>query len=100
MHTYIHTNIHTCTQVPEPSIEQTVEILSTLRERYEDHHNVTYDSEAIEAAAKLAERYLPDRFLPDKAIDLMDEAGAIVQIDEFDSGMAGRPRAEWPAVSK
>jgi ATP-dependent Clp protease ATP-binding subunit ClpC len=65
----------------EPSVEETVEILGVLQERYAKHHEVTYDPDALLAAAKLAERYVPDRFLPDKAIDLMDEAGAIVQIE-------------------
>ena len=69
--------------VDEPTVEQTVQILSTLSKRYSEHHEVTYELEALEAAAKLADRYLPDRFLPDKAIDLMDEAGAIVQIGQF-----------------
>jgi len=69
--------------VDEPTIDQTVEILTTLSERYSKYHEVEYSSDAIEAAAKLAERYIPDRFLPDKAIDLMDEAGALVQIADF-----------------
>ena len=75
--------------VPEPSTEQTVQILSALSERYAEHHMVSYQSEALEAAAALSARYLPDRFLPDKAIDLMDEAGAIVQIGAFTPGGGG-----------
>ena len=74
--------------VDEPTIEQTVQILSTLSTRYTKHHGVDYSPEALESAAKLAERYLPDRFLPDKAIDLMDEAGALMQIAEFTGGPA------------
>jgi len=66
--------------VPEPSQEQTFDILKGLQERYEDHHGVEYSEEALHAAAKLSERYISDRFLPDKAIDLLDEAGAIRQI--------------------
>ena len=57
-------------------MEETVEILHGLQERYEKHHEITYTDEALEAAAKLSSRYIADRFLPDKAIDLIDEAGA------------------------
>jgi len=62
--------------VEEPSVEETIEILKGLRERYEEHHQVRYDDEALAAAARLSSRYITDRFLPDKAIDLMDEAGS------------------------
>jgi len=62
--------------VEEPSVEATQDILKGLRERYEQHHQVTYDEEALEAAAQLSSRYITDRFLPDKAIDLIDEAGS------------------------
>jgi len=62
--------------VEEPSVEETVEILHGIRGRYEDHHNVTYTEAALENAASLAKRYISDRQLPDKAIDLIDEAGA------------------------
>ena len=62
--------------VDEPSVDETVEILEGLREKYEEHHSIRYDNEAISTAAKLAEKYISDRFLPDKAIDLIDEAGA------------------------
>jgi len=62
--------------VEEPSVEDTVRILHGLQERYEKHHEVTYTDDALEAAAKLSARYIADRFLPDKAIDLIDEAGA------------------------
>ncbi len=62
--------------VEEPSVEDTIAILKGLRERYEQHHQITYDDEALEAAATLASRYITDRFLPDKAIDLIDEAGS------------------------
>ena len=61
--------------VKEPTIEETIQILKGLRSRYEDHHHAKITDEALEAATKLAARYLPDRFLPDKAIDLIDEAG-------------------------
>ncbi len=62
--------------VGEPSVEEAVEILKGLRDKYEAHHSVKIDDSAIEAAAKLSERYITDRFLPDKAIDLMDEAAS------------------------
>ncbi|MEN8144243.1 MAG: ATP-dependent Clp protease ATP-binding subunit [Gemmatimonadota bacterium] len=62
--------------VEAPSVEETVEILKGLRRHYEDHHNVEVPDAALEAAAKLSDRYITDRFLPDKAIDVMDEAGA------------------------
>ncbi|GAB4517044.1 MAG: ATP-dependent Clp protease ATP-binding subunit [Anaerolineae bacterium] len=62
--------------VEEPSIEETIEILQGIKEPYQEHHNVEITDEAIEAAANLSARYVPDRFLPDKAIDLIDEASA------------------------
>ena len=62
--------------IKEPSVLDTVRILKGLQRHYELHHNVTFSDEAIDSAAKLAERYIADRFLPDKAIDLMDEAGS------------------------
>ena len=66
--------------VGEPSIEDTIEILKGLRERYEQHHRLRITDEAIEAAATLGDRYISDRFLPDKAIDLIDEAGSRVRL--------------------
>lgn len=62
--------------IKEPSIEQTIDILKGLRSRFETHHNIKYTDEALEAASRLAARYIPDRRLPDKAIDLVDEVGA------------------------
>lgn len=62
--------------VKEPTVDQTIEILKGLRERFETHHNITYTDEALEAAARLSARYISDRHLPDKAIDLVDEVGA------------------------
>lgn len=62
--------------VNEPTLEETVQILTGLRPKYEEHHHSKITDAALEAAAKLSARYLPDRFLPDKAIDLIDEAGA------------------------
>ena len=67
-------------KVEEPSVEETVEILKGLRDRYEAHHRVIITDTAIQAAAELADRYISDRFLPDKAIDLVDEAGARLRI--------------------
>ena len=66
--------------VSEPSVDDTVEILHGLRDRYEAHHQVRYSEEALVAAAELSDRYITDRFLPDKAIDLMDTAGARVRL--------------------
>ncbi len=62
--------------VDPPSVDETVEILKGLRKKYEDHHRVTIPDSTLMAAAKLSERYITDRFLPDKAIDVIDEAGA------------------------
>lgn len=70
-------------QVAEPSIALTVEILKGLRDRYEAHHRITITDEALSAAAQLADRYIQDRFLPDKAIDLIDEAGARLRIQRM-----------------
>ncbi|MCP3011693.1 ATP-dependent Clp protease ATP-binding subunit [Nocardiopsis dassonvillei] len=67
-------------QVPEPSVEDTVEILRGLRDRYEAHHQVRFADESLVAAAELSDRYVTDRFLPDKAIDLIDQAGARVRL--------------------
>jgi ATP-dependent Clp protease ATP-binding subunit ClpC len=66
--------------VNEPSLEDTIEILKGVKPRYEEHHGLTITDEALEAAAELASRYVPDRFLPDKAIDLVDEAASRVRI--------------------
>ncbi|MCK5849970.1 MAG: ATP-dependent Clp protease ATP-binding subunit, partial [Kiritimatiellae bacterium] len=67
-------------RVNEPSVEESISILKGIREKYEEHHHVTYTDEAMEAAARLSARYQPGRFLPDKAIDAVDEAGARVRI--------------------
>ena len=67
-------------QVGEPTVAHTIEILKGLRDRYEAHHRITISDEALVAAATLADRYINDRFLPDKAIDLIDEAGARMRI--------------------
>ncbi len=66
--------------VEEPSVEETIEILQGVREKYEQHHKLIITDEALEAAAKLSARYITDRFLPDKAIDLVDEASSRVRL--------------------
>ncbi len=67
-------------KVEQPSLAHTIEILKGLRERYEQHHQVTITDQALVAAANLADRYISDRYLPDKAIDLIDEAGSRLRI--------------------
>ncbi|MFJ6015005.1 ATP-dependent Clp protease ATP-binding subunit [Streptomyces sp. NPDC092952] len=66
--------------VPEPTVEETIQILEGLRDSYEAHHQVRFADDALVAAAELSDRYISDRFLPDKAIDLMDQAGARVRL--------------------
>ncbi|NDJ24471.1 AAA domain-containing protein [Nostoc sp. B(2019)] len=66
--------------VGEPTVDETIEILYGLRERYEQHHKLKISDEALVAAAKLSDRYISDRYLPDKAIDLVDEAGSRVRL--------------------
>ncbi|MFD2445264.1 ATP-dependent protease ATP-binding subunit ClpC [Bacillus sp. CGMCC 1.16607] len=70
-------------RVDEPTMEESVQILQGLRDRYEAHHRVSITDEAIEAAVKLSDRYISDRFLPDKAIDLIDEAGSKVRLRSY-----------------
>jgi ATP-dependent Clp protease ATP-binding subunit ClpA len=70
--------------ISEPTVEETIEILQGLKSRFEAHHNITYTSEALRSAAELSERYINDRHLPDKAIDVIDEAGASVQLQPMD----------------
>ncbi len=69
--------------VGEPTVDETVEILKGIREKYETHHKVTITDSAIESAAKLSARYITDRFLPDKAIDLIDEAASKIRMKAF-----------------
>jgi len=66
--------------VEQPSVEETIEILTNIKSKYEDYHNVTYSDEAIDACVKLSDRYMTDRLLPDKAIDVLDEVGARVHL--------------------
>ena len=77
--------------VEQPSVEETIEILRGLRDKYEAHHKVTISDDAIVAAASLSDRYITDRFLPDKAIDLIDEAASRARLDSY-NGPAG---ARW-----
>lgn len=67
--------------VAEPSFEETLEILKGIQKYYEEYHKVQYSQQALYAAAKLAQRYLPDRYMPDKAIDILDEAGAMKRLE-------------------
>ncbi len=94
-------------QVGEPSVTHTIEILKGLRDRYEAHHRITITDSALVAAATLADRYISDRFLPDKAIDLIDEAGARMRIRrmtappdlrDFDDKLAGVRREKESAI--
>jgi ATP-dependent Clp protease ATP-binding subunit ClpC len=94
-------------QVAEPTVSHTIEILKGLRDRYEAHHRVSITDDAIVAAAQLADRYISDRFLPDKAIDLIDEAGARMRIRrmtappalrEFDEKIAQVRREKESAI--
>ncbi|EFV13227.1 ATP-dependent Clp protease ATP-binding subunit [Segniliparus rugosus] len=96
-------------QVGEPSVEHTIEILKGLRDRYEAHHRVSITDSALAAAASLADRYINDRFLPDKAIDLIDEAGARMRIRrmtappdlrEFDEQIANTRRQKESAIDE
>ena len=94
-------------QVAEPTVAHTIEILKGLRDRYEAHHRVSITDGALVAAAQLADRYVSDRFLPDKAIDLIDEAGARMRIRrmtappalrEYDEKIAGVRREKESAI--
>jgi ATP-dependent Clp protease ATP-binding subunit ClpC len=69
--------------VDATSPEETIQILENIKDKYEDHHNVNYTAEAIQACVNLSDRYISDRFLPDKAIDILDEAGARVHINNI-----------------
>ena len=70
-------------EVLEPTVSETINILNGLKERYEKHHGIIIEQDAIKAAAELSNRYLTDRFLPDKAIDLIDEAGSMLRIKSY-----------------
>ncbi len=85
--------------VTEPSIEQTVVILYGLKEKYEKFHNVVYTDKALESAAELSAKYINDRYLPDKAIDVIDEAGALAKIENF-KGTLKRIKIDKDAIEK
>jgi ATP-dependent Clp protease ATP-binding subunit ClpC len=96
-------------QVPEPTLEHAIEILKGLRDRYEAHHRVSITDSALVSAATLADRYINDRFLPDKAIDLIDEAGARLRIrrmtappelKELDESIAEARREKESAIDE
>jgi ATP-dependent Clp protease ATP-binding subunit ClpA len=80
-------------EVGEPTVEETVLILEGLRPQYEAHHGITYTHEALDAAARLSARYINERFLPDKAIDVVDEAGAASRLAD-PGGVVGLPQVE------
>ena len=67
--------------VPEPSVDTTIQILLGLRTKLEHHHSLCYDTTAIEQAARLTDKFIPDRYLPDKALDALDEAGSLVRLE-------------------
>src|SRR6266702_5464791 len=83
--------------VGEPSVEEAVEMLRTVRPNYELHHGVSITDESIEAAVKLSDRYINDRFLPDKAIDVMDEASSALHLEAIEKGIV---RSEERRVGK
>jgi len=83
-------------EVSEPTIEESVKILKGLRSRYEEHHDIVYTDSALKTACELSSKYLNDRFLPDKAIDVIDEAGAYVRL----SGGAHRTKINPVDVEK
>jgi ATP-dependent Clp protease ATP-binding subunit ClpA len=83
-------------EISEPPVDETVKILKGLRSRYEAHHNIQYSDPALKAAAELAAKHLNDRYLPDKAIDVIDEAGAFVRL----SGSSRRKRINPSDIEK
>ena len=85
--------------VPEPSVEETIQILNGLKSRFEDHHDVEFSPDAIRAAAELAAKHLTDRFLPDKAIDVIDEAGAKARLARTPTGKGGSSAAASGATA-
>ncbi len=83
-------------EIMEPDIPETIKILKGLKSRYEEHHNILYTEKALKAAAELSAKYLNDRFLPDKAIDVIDEAGAFVRL----KGSTQRSKIHAPDIEK
>jgi ATP-dependent Clp protease ATP-binding subunit ClpA len=86
--------------IDEPSVEETIRILTGLRSRYEAHHQVAYTDAALEAAAKLAARHLRDARLPDSAIDLLDEAGAVVRLAAGVDAAGARAPVDLPDIER
>ncbi len=89
--------------VKEPTIDQTIGILKAIQSKYEKHHGVKYTPESLVAAAKLSERYISDRFLPDKALDLVDEAGALTHMDhafDVDPSSFNSDNVDVPVVTE
>jgi ATP-dependent Clp protease ATP-binding subunit ClpA len=84
--------------IVEPSVADTVKILEGLRARYEEHHRVHYTKPAVKAAAELAAKHITDRFLPDKAIDVLDEAGASVKLRKAKAGESGKRTVGVPDI--
>jgi len=90
-------------EIPEPSVEETESILQGLKERYQNYHEVVYSDDAIKAAAELSARYIQDRHLPDKAIDVIDEAGAWLRLygkTETGSGAKGKGKSSGAGGGK
>jgi len=83
-------------EVPEPPVGESIQILKGLRSRYEEHHGIEYTDSALKSAVELSAKFLNDRYLPDKAIDVMDEAGAFVRL----SGAAGRKKIHPSDIEK
>ena len=95
--------------VEPPTLEQTIEILSNIRHKYEDHHSVSYDDEIIDLIVKLADRYISDRYFPDKAVDILDEVGSYKhltnmkvpqKIKNLEEKLVERENAKRKAVSR
>ncbi|MEE9365355.1 MAG: ATP-dependent Clp protease ATP-binding subunit, partial [Dehalococcoidales bacterium] len=86
--------------VEEPTVEETLDILRGVKERYEEHHHLTIGDEALHSAATLASRYIPDRFLPDKAIDLVDEASSRVRIKFYTMPIALREAKQLVEIKR
>ena len=84
--------------IEQPTVEETIKILRGLKSRYEEHHEVTYTPEALTIAAELADRYINERFLPDKAIDVIDEAGARTRLFEREEGIV--PVIDVPQIEE
>lgn len=87
-------------EVKEPSVEETIEILKGLKPGLEEHHNVHYSLAGIQAAAELSAKYIQDRFLPDKAIDVLDEAGAVVSLAQGESRNADENNSSKNSTTK